>query len=60
MLANPSIYVCIRVALLFAIVSSKLIIGFVEQGFNRFCLEWQGADDRDRKVIAACQSHFAA
>jgi hypothetical protein len=60
MLANLSIYICIRVALLFTVVSSKPIIGFVKQGFDRFCLEWQGADNGDCKVVAASWSHFAA
>jgi hypothetical protein len=45
---------------LFAVVFSQPIIGFIEQGFDRFRLEREGADDRDRKVVAASRSHFAA
>jgi hypothetical protein len=59
-LANPSIYVCIRVALLFAIVFSQPIIGFIKQGFDRFRLEREGADNRDRKIVVAARSHFTA
>ncbi|KAL4744560.1 hypothetical protein BDW72DRAFT_188253 [Aspergillus terricola var. indicus] len=59
MLADPSIDVCIRVAPLFAIIFSKPIIGFFKQGFDRFRLERKGADNRDRKVVAASWSHFA-
>jgi hypothetical protein len=59
-LAYPSIYICIRIASLFAIVFSKPIIGFIEKGFDSFRLERKGADNRDRKLIAAFRSHRAA
>lgn len=60
MLAYPSIYICIRIASLFAVVFAKPIIGFIEKGFDSFRLEWKGADNRDRKIIAAFRAHRAA
>jgi hypothetical protein len=56
--ANPSIYICIRVAPLFAIVFAQSVIMFIKKGFDSFRLKGKGTDNRDRKIGAAFRSHF--
>jgi hypothetical protein len=58
MLANPSISVRIRVASLLAVGVSELIIVLVKESFDRFCLDREGADHRDAKLVTACRSHI--
>jgi hypothetical protein len=59
MLTNPTIYIYIHIALVYTVVLSKPIIGFIEKGFDSFRFERKGADNRDHKIIAAFRAHFA-
>lgn len=55
---DPSIDVCVRIAILLAVVSPEAVIFLVEKRFDSVSLERKGAYDRGRKVVTAFRSHL--
>jgi hypothetical protein len=58
MLANPAIYILIRVTWLSAVVFPEPVVLFVEKGFNSVDLERKGADNGDREIFSGSGPHF--